>query len=79
MELAAPLDGLGCVTVGGYSSIGGVGVGGADVVVGIVEFADVFGEVPAVGVPRAVFLDGQRSGCYRLSRVPEDVPERRLP
>ena len=42
--LAAPLDGL-VDTVGAfcYFSIGGVGVGGADVTVGAVEFADVLG------------------------------------
>ena len=78
VELTAPLDGLSYIALCGYGAIGGVGVGGADVAVGIVEFTDVFGEVPAVGVPGAVFLDGQRAGSRGLCRIPEDVPERRV-
>ena len=33
-----------------------------DVAVRAVEFADILGEVPAVGVPGAVLLDGRRAG-----------------
>ena len=43
-----------------------------------VELADVLGEVPAVGEPGAVELDGQRTRGYGLGRVPGDVPERRV-
>ena len=45
-----------------YAAVGGVGVGGADVAVGAVEFADVLGEIPTVSVPGSVFLNGQRAG-----------------
>jgi len=42
--LTAPLDGLvDAVGAFRYFTIGGVGVGGADVTVGAVEFADVLG------------------------------------
>ena len=44
MELAAPLDGLGYVPLLCYCSVGGVGVGGADVGVWIVDLTDVLGD-----------------------------------
>ena len=53
---------------------GGVGVGSGDGAVGGVEFADVLGEIPAVGVPGTVDLDSQRTGSDGLRRVPEDEP-----
>ena len=62
VELAGPLDGLGYITFCRYLAVGGVGVGGADVAGGAVEFADVLGEIPAVGEPGAVLLEGQRAG-----------------
>ena len=40
----------------------GVGVGGADVAGGAEDFADILGEVPAVGEPGAVFADGKGAG-----------------
>ena len=40
-----------------------------------VYLADVFGEVPAVGVPDAVFADGVGACGGGLGGVPEDVPE----
>ena len=62
IELAGPLDGLFHITCRGYLPIGGVGIGGADVAGGAVEFANVLSEIPAVSEPRAVLLDGQRAG-----------------
>ena len=78
MEFAAPLDGLGDIATGGYCSIGGVSVVCADVAVLPVELADVFGQIPAVCVPCAVLLDGQRAGGYRLGGIPGDEPECRV-
>ena len=50
IELAAPLDGLGDIAGGDDWAVGGVGVGGADIAGGSEDFADILGEVPAVGV-----------------------------
>ena len=41
--LAAPLDGLPCVTTFRYFTIGGIGVACANIAVCAVDFADVFG------------------------------------
>ena len=77
--LTAPLDGVvDAVGTFRYFTIGGVGVGGADVTVVAVELADVFGQIPAVSVPCAVLLDGQRAGGYRLGGIPGDEPECRV-
>ena len=57
---------------------GCVGVGGGDSSGGGVELADVLGEVPAVCVPSAVDLDGQRTRGDRLRRVPRYVPQGRV-
>ncbi len=73
--LAAPLDGLGDGTAGCHLAVGGVGVGGTDVAGGGVGFPDVLGEIPTVGVPCAVLLDGQGAGGNILCRVPGDEPE----
>ena len=73
--LAGPLDGLGDISFCRYLAVGGVGVEGADVSVLSVDFADVLRQVPAVGIPGGVFLDGQRAGGYGLGRVPGDEPE----
>ena len=73
--LAAPLDWLGDGTAGGYLAVGGVGVGGADVASSPVYLPHVLGEVPAVGVPGGILLDGQGAGGYRLGGVPGDEPE----
>ena len=62
--LAGPLDGLGDISVCCDFSIGGVGVGGAEVAGGAEYFADVLGEVPAVGEPGAVFADGKGAGGH---------------
>jgi len=78
MEFAAPLDGLGDIATGGYCSIGGVSVVCADVAVDAIDLADVFGQIPAVCVPCAVLLDGQRAGGYRLGGIPGDEPECRV-
>ena len=77
VELAAPLDGLGDVTFFGYGSVGGVGVEGADVAGLAVYLADVLCEIPAVGVPDAVFADGEGACGGGLGGVPEDVPKTR--
>ena len=76
--LAAPLDGLGDIAFRRDFAVGGVGVGRADVAGGAVHFADVFGQIPAVGVPGAVELDGQRTRGDGLGRVPGDEPEGRV-
>ena len=56
----------------------GVGVGGADVAGGAEDFADVLGEVPAVGEPGAVLADGKGAGGDGLGGVPRDEPEGRV-
>ena len=75
MVLAAPLNRLchipGCV----HLTVGGVAVGGADVAGGAEDFADVLGQIPAVGVPGAVFADGKRTRGNGLSRVPGEEPQ----
>ena len=73
--LAAPLDRLGDIAVCCDFSVGGVGVGGAEVAVLAEDFADVLGEIPAVGVPGAVFADGQGARGNGLSRVPGEQPQ----
>ena len=73
--LAAPLDRLGDIAVCCDFSVGGVGVGGAEVAVLAEDFADVLGEIPAVGVPGAVFADGQGARGNGLSRVPGEEPQ----
>ena len=75
MEFATPLDGLGDGTAGGYLAVGGIGVGSADVAGGGVGFPDVLGEIPAVGVPGGILLDGQGAGGNILCRVPGNEPE----
>ena len=72
------LDGLGDISGGCYLPKGGVGVVGADVAVLAVDFADVFGEIPTIGVPCAVFLNGQRAGGDRLGRIPRNQPQARV-
>ena len=54
-----------------YLTVGGVGIGSADVAVLAVDFADVLGEVPAVDVPGGILLDGQRarSGGHHTCRI----------
>ena len=56
--LARPLDGLGDIASRCDCAVGGVGIGGADVAGGAVDFADVLRQIPAVGVPGAVLLEG---------------------
>ena len=58
VEFAGPQDSLLYITFCRYLAVGGVGVGGAEVAVLAVEFANVLSEIPAVGVPGAVLLDG---------------------
>ena len=75
VELATPLNRLGDVAGGGDGAIRGVGVGGADVAGGAEDLAHVFGEVEAVGVPGAVFLDGERAGGDGLGGIPRYQPQ----
>ena len=42
VELAGPLDGLGDIAFCRYLAVGSIGVGGADVAMLTVDFADVF-------------------------------------
>ena len=71
---AAPLDGLGDVPFGGDFSVGRVGVGRTQVTGFPEDFRDILGQIPPVGVPGAVFADGQRACSLGLSRVPEQEP-----
>ena len=73
------MEGLSYITFRGYCSEGGVGVEGADVAVGGVDFTDVLREIPAIGIPCAVFLDAKRTRSGGLGGIPEDVPEGGLP
>ena len=58
--------------------VGRVGVGGAEVTGGTEDFADVFGEVPAVSVPCAVFADGKGTRGAGLSWIPCEQPQARM-
>ena len=73
--LGAPLDGLGDISGGCYLPKGRIGVVGADVAVLAVDLADVFCEVPAIGVPGGIFLDGERAGGGGLRRIPCNQPQ----
>ena len=75
MVLTTPLNRLGDVAGGGDGAVGGVGVGGSDVAGSTEDFAHVFGEVEAVGVPGAVFLDGERAGSNGLGGIPRNQPQ----
>ena len=77
-HLTAPLDGLSDAAGGGYLAVGGVCVGGCDVAGGAEYLAHVLGEVKSVGVPGAVFLDGQGTGGDGLGGVPGDEPKTRV-
>ena len=71
---AAPLDGLGDVPFGGDFSVRRVGVDRPQITGFPEDFRDVLGQIPPVGVPGAVFADGQRARSLRLRRVPEQKP-----
>ena len=71
---AAPLDGLGDVPFGGGFSVRRVGVDRPQVTGFPEDFRDVPGQIPPIGVPGAVFADGQRARSLRLRRVPEQKP-----
>ncbi len=64
--LRRPLEGLGDVAGSGYVPEGSVGIRRADVSGGTEDFADIFGDVVAVGEPRAVFLNRERTRRRRL-------------
>ena len=73
---AGPLDGL-VDAAGGDGAVRGVVVGRGDGAVRLVEFGDVLREVVAVGVPCAVFAEGEGARRYGLGRVPVEEPEGR--
>ena len=73
--LRGPLEGLGDVAGFRYVPERSVGIRRADVAGGTEDFADVFREVVAVGEPRAVFLNRERTRRRRLSRIPGDEPQ----
>ena len=75
VELAGPLYGLLYISVCRYLAVGRVGIGRAEIASGAVHFADVLGEVPAVGEPGAVFLDGQRARGDILRGIPGNEPQ----
>ena len=66
------------ITGAGDFTIGGIGIGGGDVTGGTEDFAHVLGEVKAVGVPSAVFLDGKRAGGDGFGGIPGDEPKTRV-
>ena len=68
--LRRPLEGLRNVAGSGYVPERSVGIRRADVAGGTEDFADVFREVVAVGEPRAVFLNRERTRRRRLRRIP---------
>ena len=76
--LRGPLEGLGDVAGFRYVPERSVGIRRADVAGGTEDFADVFREVVAVGEPRAVFLDRERTRRRRLRRIPGNEPQRRM-
>ena len=71
---AAPLDGLGDVPFGGDFSVRRVGIDRPQITGFPEDFRDVPGQIPPIGVPGAVFADGQRACSLRLRRVPEQEP-----
>ena len=74
----APLYRLYKVAGHGDRAVGGVGVGGADVAVLAVDLTDVFGEIPSIGEPSAVYLNSQRARGGGLRGVPGQQPQCRL-
>ena len=60
------------------AAVGHIIVGRADVAAGTEEFPHVLGDVKAVGVPRAVFLEGQRARGFSFRWVPGDQPQARV-
>ena len=55
---------------------GRIGVGGTRITGRAEYFTDVFGEVPAVREPEAVFADGKGASGDGLGGVPGDEPKR---
>ena len=84
VEFAGPLDGLFDTasrrTVGAlaWQAIGGIDIAAANVAGRAVYLTDILRQIPAVGIPGAVLLEGQRAGGILLREVPGDVPERRV-
>ena len=74
-----PLERLGNVSGSGDRAERRVTVARADVAGGPEDFADVFRDVAAVGVPRAVFLDRERARRRRLRRIPGHEPKGGVP
>ena len=77
--LRRPLEGLGDVAGFRYVPERSVAVRRSDVAGGTKDFADVFREVVAIGEPRAVLLNRERTRRRRLRRIPGDEPKRRMP
>ena len=75
VELTAPLEGLCDVSVGGHFTIGRVVVRGYNASFVVEQLTDILREIPAVGVPRAVFANSKGAGGDELGRIPEDVPD----
>ncbi len=71
---AAPLDGLDDVSFGGDFSVRRVGVDRPQITGFPEDFRDVPGQIPPVGVPGAVFADGQRACSLRLRQILEQEP-----
>ena len=72
------MDGLGDIPGSRNFAEGGVCVGCTDVTGGAEDFADILGEVPAIGVPGAVKLDCQRAGGDRLGWIPGEQAHHRV-
>ena len=71
---AAPLDGLGDVPFGGDFSVRRVGIDRPQITGFPEDFRDVPGQILPVGVPGAVFADGQRARSLRLCQILEQEP-----
>ncbi len=78
VNFGRPLEGLGDVAGFRYVPERSVAVRRADVAGGTEDFADIFGDVVAVGEPRAVFLNRERTRRRRLRRIPGNEPKRRM-
>ena len=50
-------------------------VRGSDVAMLTIYLADVLCQIPAIGIPCAVLLDGKRTSSYRLRRIPGEEPQ----
>ena len=76
VNFGRPLEGLNNAIVRcSDRAEGGVGIRRTDIAGGAEYFTDVFREVVAIGEPRAVLLDCERTRRGRLRRIPSELFE----